>query len=56
LVDGTVRAAAMVQGQSDAVRRRIRAAFDRLVGAYATDDGLELPIVVKIASGRRPSG
>jgi SAM-dependent methyltransferase len=56
LVEGTVRAAALVQGQPDVVKRQIRSAFDRLVGAYATDDGLELPIVVKIASGRRPTG
>ncbi len=56
LLEGTVRAAALVEGQSAAVRGEIRGAFDRLVAAYATDDGLELPIVVKIASGRRPSG
>ena len=56
LLEGTVRASALVHGQTDDVRQRIRHAFDRHVVAYTTDDGLELPIVLKICSGRRPSG
>jgi ubiquinone/menaquinone biosynthesis C-methylase UbiE len=56
LLEGTVRASALVRGQTAAVRDEIRAAFDRVVAAYATAGGLELPIVIKIASGRRPLG
>jgi ubiquinone/menaquinone biosynthesis C-methylase UbiE len=56
LLEGSVRAAAHVEGQTAEVRAEIRAAFDRLVAPYATDDGLDLPIVVKIGSGRRPAG
>lgn len=55
LLEGSVRASALVQGQTDAVRAEIRGAFDRLVATYATDEGLELPIVIKIGSGRRPA-
>jgi ubiquinone/menaquinone biosynthesis C-methylase UbiE len=53
LSGGTVRMRALVQAQPDDVLARIRAAFDRLVRPYAADDGLELPVSVKIASGRK---
>jgi hypothetical protein len=36
------------------VQARIRAAFDRLVRPYATNAGLEIPVSVKLASGRKP--
>jgi SAM-dependent methyltransferase len=55
LMGGTVRLRALVAGQTDEVRTRIRAAFDRLVSVYETDDGLELPVSVKLASGRKPA-
>jgi SAM-dependent methyltransferase len=53
VLDGTVRTAALVGGQPPHVRRRIRAAFDRLAANYAAGAGLELPVSVQIASGRK---
>lgn len=53
VLDGTVRTSALVNGQPPDVRRRIRASFDRLAARHAVGDGLELPVSVKIASGRR---
>jgi ubiquinone/menaquinone biosynthesis C-methylase UbiE len=55
LLGGTVRMSALVSGQTEAVQREIRTAFDRLVERYAVDDGLELPVSVKLASGRKAS-
>ncbi len=54
LVDGTVRARALVFGQPEATQARIRAALDRLCGPYAADGGFDFPISVKIAHGRKP--
>jgi SAM-dependent methyltransferase len=52
LVDGTVRARSLVFGQPEATQARIRAALDRLTAEYAADGGFDLPISVKLASGR----
>jgi len=53
LLAGTVRTGPSVLGQSDDVRARIRAAFDRLVAGYTAADGsLDLPVSVKLATGR----
>jgi hypothetical protein len=51
---GAVRVGAMVRGQPEPTRARIRAAFDRLVGEHAVDGGVELPVSVKLAAGRKP--
>jgi SAM-dependent methyltransferase len=53
LLGGTVRTRALVLAQPEDVQARIRAAFDRLVRPYATNAGLEIPVSVKLASGRR---
>ncbi|MBA2575514.1 MAG: class I SAM-dependent methyltransferase [Euzebyaceae bacterium] len=53
VIGGTVRTAALVNGQTAPMRRRIRAAFDRIASHYQTDQGLDLPFSVKLASGRR---
>ena len=53
LLDGTVRSRALVLEQPEAVQRRIRAAFDRLAGAYETGDGVDVPVSVKLAAGVR---
>ena len=55
VIDGSVRTAALVRGQPDDVQRQIRVAFDHLVARYRADDGLELPVSVKIAAGVRPT-
>jgi predicted ATPase len=54
LLGGTVRMRALVHAQPGEVQARIRAAFDRLVRPYADSGGLELPVSVKLASGRKP--
>ena len=54
IVDGSVRTAALVGAQPPAVQEQIRAAFDQNTEHYRADDGgLELPISVKIGSGRK---
>jgi SAM-dependent methyltransferase len=46
---------AVIKGQDLATQGAIRAAFDRLIRAYATRAGIALPVAVKIGSGRKPS-
>jgi hypothetical protein len=55
VIGGSVRTSALVRGQREDVQQQIRTAFDRLVERYRTDDGLELPVSVKIAVGTRPT-
>ena len=55
LLGGTVRTSALILRQPEETRRRIRDAFDRLVGAYRRGSALELPVSVKLAVGRRPN-
>jgi hypothetical protein len=50
---GTVRMSALVVGQPEATRTRIRAAFDGLARAYETGGHLALPVSVKLTSGRK---
>jgi SAM-dependent methyltransferase len=52
LLDGTVRAAALVRGLSDADRARVRAHFDRYAAQYAVGGGLAVPVSVKLAGAR----
>jgi SAM-dependent methyltransferase len=54
LLDAAVRTRGLVLGQTEEVQVRIRSAFDRLAVRYATADGFDVPISVKIASGVRP--
>jgi len=49
-----VRTSAAIRGQSAEIQARIRSAFDRIVGVYATAEGVALPVAFKIASGRKP--
>jgi SAM-dependent methyltransferase len=56
LLGGTVRTRALVLAQPKDVQAQIRAVFDRLVRPYATNGGLEIPVSVKLASGRRRPG
>jgi SAM-dependent methyltransferase len=52
IVDGSVRTAALVRAQPADVQAQIRTAFDDIAERYRAGDGLELPISVKIGSGR----
>ena len=54
LIGGTVRTRSLVLAQPEEVQTRIRAAFERQVRQHATSLGLELPVSVKLASGRKP--
>jgi SAM-dependent methyltransferase len=53
LMGGTVRTRALVLAQPKDVQAQIRASFDRLVRPYATNGGVEMPVSVKLVSGRR---
>jgi SAM-dependent methyltransferase len=55
LLGGTVRVSALVLRQPDDVQERIRDAFERRLEEYRTADGFELPVSVKLASGRKPA-
>jgi hypothetical protein len=46
---------ALLLGQPDEARVRIRAALDQVVREYASGGGIELPVSVKLAAGRRPA-
>lgn len=52
LLDGAVRTRGLVLAQPEATRARFRAALDRLTAEYAADGGFDVPISVKVASGR----
>jgi ubiquinone/menaquinone biosynthesis C-methylase UbiE len=53
LLGGTVRTSGLILAQTDDVQREIRSAFDRIVQECAVGDGLEVPVSVKLASGRK---
>ena len=48
------RASASILGQAPRMKRRIRAAFDRLVVPYAAEGGFCVPCTARVASGRKP--
>jgi SAM-dependent methyltransferase len=50
---GSLRVAVLITTQPAEMQQRIRGSFDRLVEEYRRDDGLELPISAKLASGRK---
>jgi SAM-dependent methyltransferase len=53
LLSASVRTAALITGQAPEVQARIRAMFDGLIVDYATPEGLEIPISVKLLSASR---
>jgi hypothetical protein len=55
LVAGTVRVRPMILGQSAEMQRAIRTHFDELLEEYRTEDGFDVAVSVKLASGRTPS-
>lgn len=54
LVDGTVRVRPLLVAQSDETQRAIRARFEELLDEYRDGDGFEVPVAVKLGSGRKP--
>ena len=55
LMGGTVRTSALIARQTDEVQQQIRAAFERIVEPFSVGTALEIPVSVKLASGRKPS-
>jgi SAM-dependent methyltransferase len=55
ILDGTVRTAALITGQTDDVRRRIQEAFVANLERRRRGDHLELPVSVKLATGVAPA-
>ncbi len=53
LVEGSVRIRPLVVGQPAEFQREIRRRFDELLEAHRTQDGFDVPVAVKIASGAR---
>jgi ubiquinone/menaquinone biosynthesis C-methylase UbiE len=51
-VAGTVRTAALIEGQDPETQARIREAFRRRAHEYDHEYGLSIPVSVKLASGR----
>ena len=54
VLDGSVRMAALIRRQTAEIQDRIRTEFERLVAGYRVPDGLEIPVSVKLAAGRKP--
>jgi len=53
LLAASVRTAALITGQTSEVQARIRERFDGLIADYATPEGLEIPVSVKLLSASR---
>lgn len=55
LVAGSVRLRPLILDQTDELQREIRERYDVLLEAFRTQDGFEVPVSVKLASGQRPA-
>ena len=55
LVEGTVRVRPLILAQTPEMQRAIRAEFEALVEEFRTGEGFEVPVAVKLASGRKPA-
>jgi SAM-dependent methyltransferase len=53
VLGGTVRTSVQVLRQPEEAQRRIRAALATIVREYEVDGGIELPVSIKLASGRK---
>ncbi len=53
MLSGTVRTSALLVGQPESTRARIRAALDARLLEHRVDNGYALPVSVKIAAGTR---
>ena len=50
-LDASVRVRPMILGQPEELQREIHSRFAELLGAYRTQDGFDVPVSVKLASG-----
>jgi SAM-dependent methyltransferase len=55
MVGATVRTASLVTSQNEEMQQTIRAGFDARIANFQTNDEVELPTSVKIASARKAS-
>ena len=53
LLEGAVRVRPMILGQTEELRREIHSRFAELLEAYRTQDGFDIPVAVKLASGTK---
>jgi ubiquinone/menaquinone biosynthesis C-methylase UbiE len=53
LIEGSVRVGPMILGQTEEMQREIRARYDELLEPHRTEDGFDVPVSVKIASGTK---
>jgi hypothetical protein len=53
LLEGAVRIRPMILGQPEKLQREIHTRFAELLEAYRTEDGFDVPVSVKLASGTR---
>jgi SAM-dependent methyltransferase len=53
LMAGTVRVGPLVAAQSQVVQDQVYERFVQLLGDYRVDDGFDVPVAVKLATGRR---
>jgi ubiquinone/menaquinone biosynthesis C-methylase UbiE len=53
LLAGSVRVRPLILGQTEDMQRAIRTRYDELLEAHRMQDGFEVPVAVKIASGRK---
>ena len=53
ILGGTVRTSIGIRRQSRDVQEHVRAVFTRLVGVYANEHGVDVPVAFKIVSGRK---
>ena len=53
LLAGAVRVRPMILGQPEAMRREIHSRFAELLEAYRAQDGFDVPVSVKLASGTK---
>ena len=53
LLEGAVRVRPMILGQPEELQREIHSRFAELLEAYRTEDGFDVPVSVKLASGAK---
>ena len=53
IMGGAVRTPPIVLGQAEPIQRAIRHRFDQLLEEHRVDDGIDVPVSVKLASGRK---
>ena len=51
LLEGAVRIRPIILGQPEELRREIHSRFAELLDPYRTEDGFDVPVSVKLASG-----